>query len=170
LIRARSVHSFTARIRSRSRDNPIEDSCPVFRAALVTLAMAGALAAATGHAADLTVTVTGLRSDDGDVHMAVYDRPETFPKSGGMLSEGVVAPAERRATWIFKDLKPGQYAVAVFHDANGNHSFDQGLFGIPLEDFGFSMGATVFLSAPPFAEAAFPVAEEGRTITIDLGN
>jgi len=142
----------------------------VNRSALIFLAMACALMTGTGHAADLTVTVTGLESDDGDVHMAVYNRPETFPDSDGMLSEAVVQPSGRRATWVFKNLTPGPHAVAVYHDANGNHSFDQGLFGIPLEDFGFSMGAKVFLSAPAFEDAAFPLTEEGRAITIDLGN
>ncbi|MCF3628431.1 DUF2141 domain-containing protein [Thalassospiraceae bacterium LMO-SO8] len=142
----------------------------MFRIALISLSMFCALAAGAGHAADLTVTVTGLRSDDGDVHMALYDRAETFPKSDGMLAEGVIPPSGRRASWVFKDIKPGRYAVAVYHDANGDHSFDQGPFGIPLEDYGFSMGARAFLSAPDFDDAAFPVTEEGRTVTIDFGN
>ncbi|PIW26907.1 MAG: hypothetical protein COW30_12655 [Rhodospirillales bacterium CG15_BIG_FIL_POST_REV_8_21_14_020_66_15] len=129
-----------------------------------------ALASHAARAADLTITVTGLESDQGDVHIAVYDRPEAFPKSGGMLAEGRAMPKGRQATWVFKDLTPGTYAVATFHDANGNHSFDQGLFGVPLEDYGFSMGARAFLSAPAFDAAAFPVGEEGRAITIDLGN
>lgn len=142
----------------------------MFRISLISLSVCCALTAGTGHAADLTVTVTGLRSDGGDVHMALYDRPETFPKSDGMLAEGVIPPSGRRASWVFKNIKPGRYAVATFHDANGDHSFNQGLFGIPLEDYGFSMGARAFLSAPDFEDAAFPVGEEGRTIAIDLGN
>lgn len=137
---------------------------------LILSLLCGALATGAAQAADLTVTVTGLASDKGDVHVAVYDNAERFPDSDGMLAEGVVAPTGRRATWVFRDLKPGTYAVAAFHDANGNHSFDQGLFGVPLEDFGFSMGAKVFLSAPAFSEAAFPMGAEGRAITIDLGN
>ncbi len=126
---------------------------------------AGAVAAA-----DLTVTVTGLQSDSGDVHIALYDTADAFPKSDGMLSEAQAKPADRQATWVFKDLKPGTYAIAAYHDANGNHSFDQGLFGVPLEDYGFSMGARAFLSAPSFTDAAFPVPEEGRTVKIDFGN
>ena len=148
----------------------MQDTPPVLRNALISLVMACALAAGAVRAADLTVTVTGLRSDDGDVHMALYDRAETFPKGDGMLSEGVIAPSGRRASWVFKDVKPGRYAVAAFHDANGNHSFDQGVFGIPLEDFGFSMGAQAFLSAPDFADAAFSMTGEDRTVTIDLGH
>lgn len=121
-------------------------------------------------AAELTVTVTGLESNDGKVHIALYSDPETFPKSNGMLSKARARPADNRATWSFKDLKAGSYAIAVFHDANGNGSFDQGPFKIPLEDYGFSMGARAFLSAPGFDEAAFLLPKEGRSIVIDLGN
>ncbi len=33
----------------------------------------------------------------------------------------------------FPDLHPGQYAVALFHDENGNESPDSGIFGQPVE-------------------------------------
>tara|TARA_B100000405_G_scaffold275596_1_gene217022 strand:+ start:21 stop:458 length:438 start_codon:yes stop_codon:yes gene_type:complete len=122
------------------------------------------------RAADLTVTVAGLESDDGNVHIALYSDPAGFPKSDGMLSEVRAKPKDRQATWVFKNLAAGTFAIAVFHDANGNGSFDQGAFKIPLEDYGFSMGARAFFSAPDFDEAAFPLPEEGRTIVIDLGN
>lgn len=135
---------------------------------LLVAALVLALARTAG-AADLTVVVTGLGSDDGDVHIAVYDTPETFPKGGVMLREGLPKPQDRRAIWRFENLPPGRYAVATFHDANGNHSFDQGLFGIPLEPYGFSSGATALFSAPAFEEAAFDLPADGLTITIDLG-
>ncbi len=122
------------------------------------------------RAANLTVTVTGLESDAGNVHIALYSDPAGFPKSDGMLSEVRAKPKDRQATWVFTDLTAGTFAIAVFHDANGNGSFDQGAFKIPLEDYGFSMGARAFFSAPAFDEAAFPLPEEGRTIVIDLGN
>jgi len=125
--------------------------------------------ATVSHAADLTVIVTGLESDSGDVHIAVYDKPETFPKGGKMLREGQPIPQGRRAEWRFTDLAPGRYAAASFHDANSNDEFDQGLFGIPLEAYGFSNGAKAFLSAPAFEEAAFDLPAGGLTITIDLG-
>ncbi|MEQ8504933.1 MAG: DUF2141 domain-containing protein [Rhodospirillales bacterium] len=142
----------------------------MFRSIQVSILLWGALTAASAQAADLSVTVQGLASDQGDVHIAVYNVPETFPNGDGMLIEGRAVPNGRRATWTFKGLEPGTYAIATFHDANGNHSFDQGVFGIPLEDFGFSMGARAILSAPAFEDAAFTLEGPGRAIMIDLGN
>ncbi len=130
----------------------------------------GAVAPGTAWATDLSVVVTGLESDGGDVHIALYDTPETFPKSRAMREEVRPRPSGRAATWRFTGLPPGRYAIATYHDANGNDEFDQGLFGIPLEDFGFSNGATAFLGPPSFADAAFDLPPEGATVTIDLGN
>ena len=127
------------------------------------------LACIPAYGADLTITVTHLRSAKGDVHMALYDTPETFPDSDGMLHKMTVlitsgpkqenaqaqGQAQDQAQATFKNLQPGAYAVAVFHDENGNHEFDQGLFGIPLEDFAFSNNARVFFAPPSFKDAAF---------------
>jgi len=67
----------------------------VFKIVLLPAMLWFALASHAARAADLTITVTGLESDQGDVHIAVYDRPEAFPKSGGMLAEGVQGPDAR---------------------------------------------------------------------------
>lgn len=124
------------------------------------------LTTGAGLAADLEVEVIGLSSNEGDVHIAVYDTPERFPDSNGMITETHVSINENRAVMIFKNLTPGRYAVAVYHDANGNHDFDQGIFGIPLEDYGFSNDARVFFASPSFDEAAFDVLEPQTKITI----
>lgn len=121
-------------------------------------------------AATLEVEIVGLASDKGDVHIALYDNPPAFPKSDGMLSETQIIPSGRKAKTVFDGVKPGRYAIAVYHDENGNHDFDQGIFGIPLEDYGFSNDAAVFLGPPSFGDAAFDVAEPGTTIKINLGN
>lgn len=128
------------------------------------------LTTSAGLAADLEVEVIGLSSNDGDVHIAVYDTPELFPDSDGMIIETHVSISENRAVMIFKDLKPGRYAIAVYHDANGNHDFDQGIFGLPLEDYGFSNDARVFFAPPSFDEAAFEVLEPQTKITIRPNN
>ena len=104
--------------------------------------------------ATLIVEVTGLRSGKGDVHYAVYDSPEKFSKRKGRVSYGNV-PAKAGGVAIqVKGLKRGTYAVAVFHDENRNDEFDQGLLGIPLEDYGFSNNASGFLGPPSFKDAA----------------
>jgi len=113
----------------------------------------------TALAADLTVIVTGLRSDKGDVHVALYDRADAFPDGDGMLDERKVPIQGGAARARFDGLAPGAYAVATYHDENGNHDFDTNVIGFPLEGYAFSMGAQVFLGPPTFREAAFDVGE-----------
>ena len=119
-------------------------------------------------AAKLDVEIVGVASDSGEVHVALYNDPAGFPKSKGMLIEEEVRIKNGVAIASFNNLTAGRYAIAIYHDENGSNKFDQGLFGIPLEDFGFSNDATVFLSPPDFEDAAFDVPENGTTIRIHL--
>ena len=137
-------------------------------AGLVVVALAAAGPSPAAFAAELTVEVVGLGSDTGNVQFALYDDPVTFPDKESRI-QGANAPiAGRRAVAVFKDLAPGSYAVAVFHDENANGSFDQGFLGLPLEDYGFSNGAQAFLGAPSFDRAKVSVPEKGIRITIDV--
>ena len=134
----------------------------------VGLIAAGMLSAAPATAAELIVEVTGLSSDAGKVRFGLYDDPAAFPEDEGRVDGTRVKIKDRRAIAVFKGLRPGRYAVAVYHDENDNGEFDQALFGIPLEDFGFSNDATVFLGPPSFREAQVSVPEEGARITIHI--
>lgn len=119
-------------------------------------------------AADLRVTITGVRSDGGTVRMNLYDTPGAFPKSGTAVMGGK-APAKKGAVEIrFTGLEPGRYAAALYHDENGNDKFDQGIFGIPLEGYAFSNNAKVFLMAPSFEDAAFDLPAAGGAIEIRM--
>ena len=131
----------------------------------IGLLLSGQLVAAT-----LEVAILGAASDDGDVHVALYNDPEGFPKSRGMLIEMEVPIENQQAIAVFENLEPGRYAIAIYHDENSSNKFDQGLFGIPLEDFGFSNDATIFLSPPSFEDAAFDIPETGAVIRIHLND
>lgn len=112
----------------------------------------------------LTVRVADLKSDDGLIHIGVWNAPEHFPDREGRIFKHQISPANREAVFTVAGLRPGNYAVAVFHDENGNGEFDQGLFGIPLEGYGFSNGARPFLSAPDFEDAAIEVGADTEAV------
>ncbi len=133
---------------------------------LLSLSIAGLVFAMPASAADLTVEVQGLRSNDGAVHFGLYDKPGAFPDYEGRIAGTQIDIKDRRAIAVFKGLKPGRYALAVYHDENGNDEFDQFIFGLPLEDYGFSNGAAVFFGPPSFEAAAVTVPAEGLRITI----
>ncbi len=114
------------------------------------------------------MNVEGLRSQDGDVHIAVFDDPAAFPKRGKFLKDIQVKVLNGQAFAVFEGLPPGAYALAAYHDENNNNKFDQGLLGIPLEGFGFSNDAIVFLGPPGFDDAAVEMDEDGAEVTIKL--
>ncbi|MBK1664341.1 hypothetical protein CKO38_08900 [Rhodospirillum rubrum] len=102
----------------------------------------------------LTLSISGLRSDKGTVHVALYDSPDHFPANDGMVSVLSIHPANQRAEATFDALPAGHYAIAFYHDENANGLFDRGLLGVPLEGFGFSRDARVTLKPPSFSAAA----------------
>ena len=120
------------------------------------------------RAAELRLTVTGLRSDSGVVEFALYATPKSFPQRGGMMAGSRVRITDAKAVSAFSGLAPGTYAVAVYHDENDNNRFDKNPVGFPLEGFGFSNDAPAFLGPPSFAEAAVRVPAEGAAIIIRM--
>jgi uncharacterized protein (DUF2141 family) len=105
----------------------------------------------------LVVAITGLRSDDGVVRLALYDQADRFPKRDGVIRKLTVHPNGNQAQALFTNLPEGRYAIAFFHDENSDGEFDRGLLGVPMEGFGFSRDAKVLLGPPSFEEAALTV-------------
>jgi len=132
---------------------------------LAGLAALGPFGAAAG---ELAIVVRGLASSSGSVHYAVYDSAEAFPEGDGRIAKGHVAVRADSVRIVVPNLAPGFYAVAVFHDENGNGEFDQGLFGIPLERYGFSNDARGFFGPPDFAAARVELGQGTRRIKITL--
>ena len=70
--------------------------------------------------------------------------------------------------FVFEGLTPGHYAVAVFHDVNGNGELDMIPPGLPTEPYGFSNDVGRF--RPPDFKAALVGVGEGRTtVVVNLG-
>ena len=122
----------------------------------------------TSEALDLTVHVTNLRSTKGEINFAIYDNPALFPKRSGRLHGTKASASQNEVTTIFKGLKAGAYAVAIYHDENKNGKFDQGFLGIPLEGYAFSKDASVFLGSPSFNDASVIVKGDATIITIRM--
>ena len=112
-------------------------------------------------AADLEVRIDGLRSADGDVRVALHRQ---MPGSEAIGDAGVVGAIMRTAASgtvrvVFADVAPGNYAVAAFHDTDGDGELAQNFVGMPTEGYGFSNGARGFMGPPSFEAAAVSVGE-----------
>jgi len=131
---------------------------------LPALALAPALLAGPGWAADLTVRIEGVRSATGTVVVCLWDAPATFPDCGRSQPAGVRSvPAAKGAVAVrFPGLAPGTYAVSVLHDENGNNRMDTGFLGLPREGFGASnLDRLPRAAAPTFDDARFELRGDG---------
>lgn len=119
-------------------------------------------------AAKLTVATSSLKSADGEVAVTVYpDDAKRFLAKGGKLAR-VRTPAVLPVTPACFWLPPGAYAVAVYHDENGDHAFARDLLGRPKEGYGFSNDAPANMGLPAFTAVRFKLPAGGRTISVHM--
>jgi uncharacterized protein (DUF2141 family) len=129
-----------------------------------TVAQAQATASST-----LNVQIDGLRNTDGQVCVSLYSKPESFPKErDAALQSRCVKITANPMQVTFRNLKPGNYAIAMLHDANGNGKDDRNFIGMPTEGFGFSKNPVVRVKAPSFSDAAFAVEGTNTNIKIQV--
>jgi uncharacterized protein (DUF2141 family) len=126
----------------------------------------------TSTAADdvnLTITVKGVHSATGAVYLAVYDEAG-FGKPELAKARQRADAAKGDLTFVIRNLPAGKYAVASYHDENGNGKLDTNAYGMPTEGYGFSNGAQAGSSGPPtFAESAFDFdGKTAKTIAFSL--
>lgn len=69
---------------------------------------------------------------------------------------------------ILKDVPPGQYALQLFQDSNGNGRLDLSPRGIPLEPVGFSGNPPLLKGKPTPQNARFEHGEDDTLIDIRL--
>lgn len=132
------------------------------RAALALAAAIGVLGAGQALAADVVVEVTGLRAGTGHLYVALQTEGE-FMRSGtlGTRVENASAGAHRV---VISNVPAGDYAVAVWHDTNGNAVFDRGPNGLPLDGWAFS--GDVLSGPPSFAASKITVGAKGASVSL----
>ena len=118
----------------------------------------------------LKVIVENIAVAKGRVHVGIYKDAATFPKKKyAFAGKEVPVSAMGSLEVMIADLEPGRYAVAVFHDTNGNGKLDTNVLGVPTEPYTFSNGAVAKWGNPGFEEAAFGLSGAGRRISVKLG-
>jgi uncharacterized protein (DUF2141 family) len=127
---------------------------------------AALLAAAPAGAADLTIHVDDVKAAGGTIQVALYNSADTFMKTVAGLCK--TAAAGRANMVVLKDLPAGEYAFALFHDANSNEKLDKNMFGIPTEDYAFSNNALGKMGPPTYDSARFTLPAAGATVRVSL--
>lgn len=120
-------------------------------------------------ATKLVVQVAGVRAARGEVAVTLYpDEPRRFlaPK-GKLLRERTPAKVQAITACFFLP-RPGHYAVAVYHDENGDRDFNRTLVGLPAEGFGFSNDPSTTTGLPAFKAVRFQAGSGETQIRLKL--
>ena len=138
-----------------------------WRLPLLSLAL-GLTAAGSAAAADLEVIVDVKAPPEGKVMIAVYDSAANFRKTELVAQSQPATAGPLR--FRFPDLKPGDYAVAMYLDRNGNGKLDTNLVGMPTEPYAFSREPKGRFAPPSWDDVKITVPETGSNLTIRLGD
>ena len=115
----------------------------------------------------LQVHIHGISSNEGNIMIAVFDEEEHFLTEN--THHGGVFQVNGHATQICSlTLKPGRYAVSVFHDLNGDGTLNTNFFGIPKEPYGFSNDARGRFGPPDYEAVVFEFTDDRQQINITL--
>jgi uncharacterized protein (DUF2141 family) len=103
----------------------------------------------------LYIHISGISKIKGSLFIAIFRATDDFPVFGKQF-KGIVKEVEGKSqNYNFDNLPEGEYALAIYQDANRNKILDKNLLGIPTEIYGFSNNARRNFSAPSFQEAKF---------------
>ncbi|MEM1152732.1 MAG: DUF2141 domain-containing protein [Pseudomonadota bacterium] len=120
----------------------------------ITPTQAGEDSTGSQDASGLTVNITGIRPGAGKVLVMIFDDKAAWEgfDAKQMVAYREFEPTERQAEIFFESLSNGPYAIALWHDEDGEDDLDmQG--GYPLEGYGTS-GARDAYDEVPFSRAA----------------
>ncbi len=140
---------------------------PRLIAALVLTATLGTLPAGPSPAGGcLEVVVTGARNDRGVIRAALFQGSEGFPGKDEQAIGRLVAPASTGpVTFLFKDIPPGEYAVAILHDEDNNGKMRSNWLGMPREGYGTSNNPE---GRPKFKKSRFEMTTQTLRLEIRL--
>jgi uncharacterized protein (DUF2141 family) len=132
---------------------------------VLTLGLAAALTLGAGaaQAGEVTVKVTGVQPARGGAVYAVLQTREQFMQRAAVAG-AMTTPNGPVAEFRLPNVAPGEYALSVLHDANGNRQMDTAPNGIPLE--GWAMPHAEGLNhRPGFDEVKVAVPATGASLS-----
>lgn len=117
----------------------------------------------------LQVEITNVKHDSGKLFLALYKPAEKFGEGRPKIYKVLEVSSKENQLAEFQ-AESGRYALAIFHDLNGNETLDKNFMGIPKEPYGFSTNFRPKFSAPSFKDCAFDLPSNGSNISVKMTN
>ncbi|MEZ5565426.1 MAG: DUF2141 domain-containing protein [Gammaproteobacteria bacterium] len=118
----------------------------------------------------VTVQVTNVVKPEGVLMVGAYTSSDTWLGAAPAAHKNIPVPENVRDGMVSFEMRlpPGNYALSILQDLNGNQKLDTNFLGIPTEPSGSSNDAPARFSAPKFKDALFTVSDEPVTLRITL--
>lgn len=115
---------------------------------------------------ELTIKVSDKKNrTDGRLVLLLFTEADGFPGEVDQAAyKGRIDQVVQDATYTFKDLPYGKYAVSVFLDKNKNGKVDKNFIGFPKEPVGASNMTR--LGKPNFKKCLIEFTQAKKTIEI----
>ena len=131
---------------------------------LTMMAICG-FAFAQAQTGNITVNVTDIEEVAGDIYFLMYKNDQGFPKEKDKAYKmGKVSDYQAMASYTFKAIPYGTYALVFFQDENGNGKLDDNFIGIPKEPVGASNMTS--LGKPSFNKCKFGLETQNKELTL----
>lgn len=138
----------------------------MFSTKVISLAAGMMALSSYSYGADVTLEVSNITKQTGNIIVAVYDSQSAYAQSGQPISTAKIPAESATVSTVLTELKSGEYAVKIFHDENSNGQLDTNMVGMPKEGYGFSNNGGRFGPAS-FDEAKVTVDQDTK-IAINL--
>lgn len=109
----------------------------------------------------LTVHASVFRTRSGGLVCRLFTNGDGFPAKATHQAEHKASIPGTEAACEFRDLHPGVYAVALFHDENGNGKLDTNFLGLPAEGVGTSNNKRPLVGPPSWSASRFRLERDG---------
>jgi uncharacterized protein (DUF2141 family) len=132
-----------------------------FKTLMIAGALSASLAAGSALAADVAVTLTGVKAEGGTMLVSLQSKDQFMKPVGAAGTMGPATAGTMNLT--VEDVAPGEYAVMVMHDADSNWTMTM-KDGKPAEGWGHSGAA----GGKSFEAMKVTVPEAGAAVTVAL--
>ncbi len=99
----------------------------------------------------LTVEITGLRNNNGNLLYELFDQNNKSLKIGNEFI------TNNKCVIVIENLRPGKYGFNYIHDENKNKKLDTKMLIIPKEGYGYSNNPDAKFGPPDFKKWIFEV-------------
>lgn len=116
----------------------------------------------------LVIRFDNCQPAKGAIEVTVFDNKRYFLKKGKSIANKRVEIRDDEVYVEFHGLPYGDYALASYHDINGNNRFDRNMVGLPKEPYAFSKKFKSKIRRPRFKEVAFQLNKPQETVNMEF--